>query len=307
MFYNTKANLIFILCLTMILNACGNSIQTESEIATSVALTVQAQNSLTDVLNIPSPTLDTVAKPTGTPEMTPSNTPSGSAANPGCVASANLVSENPPDDVLLKPGEYFWKTWTFVNSGTCIWNQNYSLVYWDGDLMGGLISYPFSEIVNPGETMDLSIYLQTPLTEGSFKGYWRFQTSWDEYFGVGPQGSSFYVSVSTSNKPKYGIASVTYNLVREPATGCPLNTRYHLYVTVTSDGPVTFSYYFDQSDGNESGIQTVKLKNAESITLKRTWQISKNDSPNPRWIKFIITDPQYRDYGEEPILHNCFN
>lgn len=295
-----------LILIAMIISACGAKPQAEADIATAVAQTVQAQNSLTEIADRPTETSVPPTEILSFTEAPPTEGPSGTAANPGCVASANLVSENPPDNVLLKPGEYFWKTWTFLNTGTCVWNTSYKLVFWDGELMGGLVSYPFSEIVNPGETMDLSIYLLAPAAEGSFTGFWRFETPWEEYFGVGAQASSFYVQISTAEKLRYGIANVTYNLVRDPETGCPLNVRYYVYATVTSNGPVTFSYYWDQSDGNESGIRTVKLKDAESVTLERSWLISNNDSPNPRWIKLVITDPVYRDYGEVPILHNCF-
>jgi len=302
-----KSNLIPLLISIAILTAsCGSPAQTQSDIATAVAQTIQAQDSLTKVSTLPTLTSVPTLPASATPEVIPTNTSGPLSSNPGCVASARLIGESPPDDTLFLPGEYFWKTWTFQNTGTCIWNTSYSLVFKEGDLLGGLISYPFTEVVQPEGTYSISIYLQAPATEGTSKGYWRFKTPWGEDFGVGPQNISFYVQIGVSVKPKYGITSVTYELVRDPAQGCPLNVRYTVVATVTSSGPLDFAYYWDQKDGNESGIRYYSFKEAGSAIFKRDWLISLNDSPNPRWIKFIVTEPVYQDYGEAIIDHDCF-
>jgi hypothetical protein len=294
-------------CVVLIATSCGSPAQNESEIATAVAQTVQAQNSLTKVSALPTLTPVPPLVATSTPEVTLTNTPSAASANPGCISSASLTGENPPDNTLLQPGESFWKTWTLLNTGTCTWDSSYSLVYWSGDLLGGLTTYPFPEMVAPGDAKDISIYLKTPETNGTYTGYWRIQTPWGENFGVGPANDSFYVQVGVSDdkKPGYGITDLTYELVREPEEGCPLNVRYYVYATVTTNGPLEFSYYWDQSDGNESGIQTYKTKKAETVTFKRDWVIAKNDNPNPRWIKFIVTGSNAREVKAD-ILHNCF-
>jgi hypothetical protein len=298
------------ICLAVISAACGNPAQTQFEIETAVAQTVQAQNSLTKVSALPTltpaaPTQGALSTPTNsTPGIDSTNTPSTSS-NPGCVASAELVSESPPDETLLSPGEYFWKTWTFLNTGTCYWDKSYSLVFWDGDIMGGLASYPLSEVVAPNETFDISIYLQAPATEGIVAGYWRFKSPWSEYFGVGPQNLSFYVQVNVSTNLKYEVVSVTYKMERQPATGCPLNVRFIVTAFVTTNGPMGFDYRWDQSDGNNSGIRHFEVEKAETVTFKREWLISLNDNPVPRWINFIITGPKYKDFGSIVWEHEC--
>ncbi|GAB4464388.1 MAG: hypothetical protein Kow0070_26090 [Anaerolineales bacterium] len=287
--------------------SCGTSAQTESDVATAVAQTVQAQTSLTKVALLstptPAPTLPTDSTPTAEP---PTATPAAQAApNQFCTASALLVGENPPDKTVYLPGEYFWKTWTFVNTGTCTWDSSYSLVFWSGEHMGGLVSYPLSEVVPPNETMDISIYLQAPAADGVYTGYWRFKSPWGADFGSGPLSSSFYVEIEVSSKPKYAITSVEYQLVRDPAEGCPVNVRYTVYATVTTNGPLEFNYYWDQSDGNESGVRTFAMTQAGSKTFSREWMIGRGDSPNPRWIQFIVTAPKYQEYDKVTILNNC--
>jgi len=303
--YNNTITIL--VCITLLLTSCGNPAQSEADIATAVALTVQAQNALTEVAALPTTTPVPALENTPAPEPVTTNTQAAVSANPGCVVSAALIGENPPDNTLYRPGDTFWKTWTLLNTGTCTWDLSYSLVYWSGDLLGGLTTYKLPDVIAPNEAKDISILLKAPETDGTFTGYWRIQTPWGENFGVGPSNESFYVQIGVSSDKKlsYGVTNLTAELVRDPETGCPLNVRYYVYATVTTNGPLQFSYYWDQSDGNESGIKTQKVKEAGSVTFSRDWLISKNDSPNPRWIKFIITGSNAREVKVD-ILHDCF-
>jgi hypothetical protein len=299
--------LSLLVCLAILTTSCGNTDQTQFDIETAVAQTVQAQNSLTKVSAPPTLTPVPPLPSTSTPQADSTNTPAAAASNPGCVVSAELIGENPPDSKLLSPGEYFWKTWTFLNTGSCTWDKSYNLIFWDGDLMGGLVSYPLSEVVPPEDTFDISIYLQAPITEGTATGYWRFQTPWGENFGAGALSSSFYVkiAVSTAEKLKYEVTNVTYKLDRKPETGCPLNVLYTVTAFVTTNGPTDFDYRWDQSDGNESSIKHYEVEAAETVTFKREWLISLNDNPVPRWINFIITGPKRKDFGNITWEHDC--
>jgi hypothetical protein len=288
--------------------ACGSPSQSESDISTAVAQTVQARDSLTEIANIPMATLQTNTEAAVTPAITPTNAPTlvSAPADPDCIG-ASLVGENPPDGVILKPGEYFWKTWTFQNTGTCAWDASYELVYKSGDLMGGLISYPLPEPVLPGEQKDISIYLKAPDTEGTFTGYWQLQTPWEANFGVGMYDEPVYVQVvvSSKEKPKYGITSITYEVVRDPPTGCPTNVRYTVYATITTDGPHEFEYFWNQSDENESGAKYMEFTEAGSQTISREWMVGRGDSPNPRWMRIVVLTPQRQGYGYAYILNNC--
>jgi hypothetical protein len=306
MYFGKNKFLPLMICISVMAASCGSPSQTDTDIATAVAQTVQARNSLTEVSALPTLTPAPVLELSPTPEPILPTNPPVEAGNPGCVTSAVLVGENPPDGTIYKPGDYFWKTWTFLNSGTCIWNTSYTLNFWDGDLMGGLTSYPLSEEVAPQDTVNISIYLQAPATEGTATGFWRLKTPWGADFGVGPQSTSFYVQIGVSAKPKYGITDVTFDLVRDPAKDCPQNVMYTVVATVTSNGPVEFDYYWDQSDGNESGVRSYKFKEAGSTIFKREWMIGLGDSPNPRWIQYIITGPKYLEYERVVIDHDCF-
>lgn len=294
--------------LVFIGSACGTAAQPQVDISTAVAQTVQAQNSLTKVAEIPTFTPAPPVAATTAPDLSVTNTAAPAAVGiPNCTLSARLASENPPDGTLLKPGENFWKTWTIQNTGTCTWDQSYKLVYQSGDLMGGLTSYSLPEVVAPGEAKNITIYLKAPEAEGQTTGNWSLLTPWNTYFGVGATSDPFYVQIVVSNdkRPKYGITSVTYRLTRDPESGCPTNVLYTVYATITTNGPYEFGYYWDQNDGNESGIKPMVFDGAGSKTLTRTWMIGKGDSPNPRWMQIIVTDPVRQEYDRFVFENNC--
>ena len=302
-----KNNLILLSLLSILMSACGSSSQNQTDISTAVAQTVVAQNSLTEVAAMPTPTPVPSSEATVLPDVVSTNTVAPIAGAPGCTVSAELTGETPPDETLLKPGEYFWKTWTLENTGTCTWDATYKLMYKSGDLMDGLISYPLVETVAPGEAKDISIYLKAPGSAGTYAGYWQIQTPWNATFGVGPLSSPFYVKVvvSDAKKLKYEITSVTYNIVRNPEEGCPVNVRYTVNATITTNGPYVLEYYWEQSDGNESSRKPMIFTEAGSITVSREWMVGRGDSPNPRWMQIVVTDPILHYYEKAIWPNNC--
>ena len=311
MFRTEKYRVLAVLAgLMVLISACGTSAGQEASISTSVAQTVQAGESLTSVASLPTATPSPAVNfQAGTPVAAlPTSAPTlaSAPADPNC-AKASLVGENPPDGVIVKPGESFWKTWTLKNEGTCTWTAAYSLVFSNGDLMGGLTSYPLNDDIAPGEQKDISIYLKAPDAEGTSTGYWKLQSPWNSSFGVGPSGEPFYVQVNVSNaaEPEYGIAKVEYNLVRDPLGGCPTNVRYILYTTITSNGPFKFNYVWHQSDGNNTHEKTIEFTEAGSKTISREWMVGKGDSANTRWIEFVVTSPEYREYGKAEFENLC--
>ena len=308
MFELQKNKVLFtVSILAFIVNACGGSSQSQIDISTAVAQTVQAQNSLTKIANAPTLTPVPSVAIIATTDLVATNTPAPVVGAPACTTSARLAAENPPDATLLKPSENFWKTWTLENTGTCTWDSTYNLVYHSGDLMGGLTSYPLPEVVAPGVSKNISIYLKSPDTDGTYKGNWYIQTPWNTYFGVGATSDPFYVeiAVSSAKKPAYGITSVTYKLIRDPEKGCPVNVVYTVYATITTNGPFELAYYWNQSDGNHSGVKNMKFTQAGSQTISREWMIGKVNNPNPRWMQIILTGPTYQEYDKVVYVHEC--
>ena len=89
-----------------------------------------------------------------------------------------------PDDTKLSAGEAFIKTWKVRNSGTCIWNEAYSLAFTSGDQMGSPLSVPLDETA-PEETLQISVSLIAPTTSGIFSGIYEFRNANGEIISIG--------------------------------------------------------------------------------------------------------------------------
>jgi hypothetical protein len=64
---------------------------------------------------------------------------------------ARLVRESVPDGSDFEPGEYFQKSWSLRNVGSCVWYPDMRLVFRSGDQMEGPDSVRLNEYVEPGE------------------------------------------------------------------------------------------------------------------------------------------------------------
>ncbi len=302
MFELRKNKVLFVgMVVVLLMSACGGASQNQTEIATAVAQTVEAQNSLTEVASVPTstpilptPSLDMTATP-GTDVVLPTAT-NTLVPNPGCVLSANLAQEDPPDGKIFKAGESFLKTWWLQNTGTCTWDSTYRLVYWDGDLIGGAVSYPLPVVVAPGETKEIAILLQAPATDGQYRGYWRLKSPWGYDFGVGPAGQSFYVDISVSSDPKAdrAVTAISLDYVRDPLGGCPYNPiLYTFYAKITTNAKVRVRYYWRFSDGGQSETQVLDFADAGTKTVNSEPYVLHKDSKSiPRTASIVIESPQ---------------
>ena len=59
-----------------------------------------------------------------------------------------------PDGMEVNPGRNFTKTWRLINSGTCPWTADYSLVWFSGAELTQQLEIQLPNIVNPGEVVD---------------------------------------------------------------------------------------------------------------------------------------------------------
>jgi hypothetical protein len=195
----------------------------------------------------------------------------------------------------MKPGEQFWKTWTIQNTSTCTWNTSYQIIFWDGDLMGGATYYNFPQTVFPGGSVEVPLLLTAPEADGLYTSEWMFKTPDGVRFGVGEYSAPItaIIQVSSAAKPDYGIVKVEYDVTREPLYGCPANVWYTVTAKVTTNGPVEFSYYWAQWDGNDSNPKTIEVKEAGITTLTRQDARGLATNPGEKWMQLVITDPAF--------------
>ncbi len=301
--FQTKKYILLFLTTMLMITACGSNVDNESAIQTAVAETVAAQHSniLTNT-QIPPTTLI----PTQTPYQiqtslpTPFSTVIATLPNQNSkaeCAKASLTGENTdvlPDGTILKPGTQFTKTWFITNTSTCVWDTSYKIIFWSGDTLGGGYVYNLPQVTGPGQTVPISLVLTAPSTDGAYRSEWKLQTPDNINFGVGMYDSPFYaeIQVSASDKPQqYGVTALNAYYVREPKTGCPANSLYTFYVTVTTNGPTEFSYFWSQKDGNDSKVKHVEIESATNTTFTREWKFGRANSQGAKWVAFTITEP----------------
>jgi hypothetical protein len=121
-----------------------------------------------------------------------------------CTDKAEFVRDvTIPDGARLDPGMTFSKTWRFLNSGTCTWTPEYSIVFVSGSSMSGARTIALPGQVSPGSQVDLSVLLQAPASNGDYEGFWKLRNGKGNLFGIGDYGNSpFWVRIQVGPKPE---------------------------------------------------------------------------------------------------------
>jgi hypothetical protein len=300
--------------LALLLSACGAAANQQPTIGTAVAQTVQAQNTLAAQATPTEPaaatntplTLATV--PPLSTKAPPTAPPTGSSL---CTASASFVSETIPDGTITSAGSTFTKTWRVKNTGTCSWDSTWKWVYVSGDLLGGSSFYNFPHPAAPGDTVDVPVVFTAPADGGSYRGYWKIKSPWGMVFGDSGSGNAFWVDIvvgsgtpsNSKTETAYGITNVTYDVSR---TCTQANTFYTITAYISSNGPVTATYTWAQSDGNNKGNNKITFTSAATKSVTRDWSQHIGSSENPRWAQIIVTDPTYHEYPQFTLPPLCW-
>lgn len=160
------------LLTAMVISACGST------------ATPQPSSTPTPT-SAPTITLTVAATPEPTATATETETPLPTPTDQGdCLNRAEFVSDvTIPDNTNLQQRDKFVKTWRIRNTGSCIWNMRYGLVFLKGAQMSALYSAPFVETL-PGGTLDVSLEMVAPAQDGIFTGVYQIQSPSDKRFGV---------------------------------------------------------------------------------------------------------------------------
>jgi hypothetical protein len=229
--------------------------------------------------------------------------PSGSTLSPTPTSIDYLISAvedvTIPDGDTLSPGENIVKTWRLTNGGLSLWPAETRLVFVSGDQMGAeavMLQHP----VAPGQTVEVSVNLQTPTTEGAYQGYFMLQTDTGKLFGVGKTGTdAFWVKIAV--KEFFQVTSARVKAFPEAYTGaCPGMVTLTAEITTTLPGEVT--YYFITTSGN-SPTYTLSFAAAGTITSSPiTWPVT---GPDPLAVSIYIDFPNHQEFSSVTIPITC--
>lgn len=215
---NVRTTITFAFIALLALSACRAPAITEvpnptdnlNALFTQVAATLIAQGETSPTPEITNTPLVVTATSSPTtappiPAATNTNTPVPATSVPVavCNQAAFMSDVTIPDGTQMSKGEDFTKTWRLRNTGTCTWDGDYTVVFESGTNMASKTSFKLPKNVAPGENVDISILMEAPDPNGTYKGNWELRSDTGATFGVAGSGGSagvpFFVLIKVTN------------------------------------------------------------------------------------------------------------
>ncbi len=232
-------------------------VQVTAPFATTVAL---------DVSKLPAGSYTVIANGVSAVFSVPSGNPAPTAAatavptSIGCVDSAAFVSDvTIPDNTELGPKVPFTKSWRLKNTGSCLWNSRYLVAYLSGTAMTQQPAYWFlrdDQTVAPGQTVDVSIGMTSPVQSGKYGSWWGLKNEAGELMPIqgGARGNSFYVKIVVKDGGEGAAGAITASsidieLEQGSGTSCSADATYFVHAYITADGPTSARYEIESSAG----------------------------------------------------------
>ncbi len=195
------------------------AMQTVQALATEQVFSTMVSEA-TSVSNLP--TLIVVDEPTPVPGQNITNTPQATAPEETPLPILTSIPMDKatfikdvtfPDNSVIAAGTDFTKTWRLKNDGQTTWTADYELIFSNGNAMDGKAASKIGFVVKPGETIDLSVDLKSPLNSGEYKGEWMLRTPAGKIFGVGDKADkTFWVIINVENYKTESVPSEIYPL-----------------------------------------------------------------------------------------------
>ena len=212
--------LLVFLFLMLAISACG----TQSPVETAAPTVTETRAATaTEVLTATATeTPSAQASVTTTPETeTPFPT------NPAdCTNSAAFVADvTIADNDILPAGADFTKTWRIRNTGTCVWNPDYTLSHYSEERMLAPASVPLS-VTYPGQTTDIAVDLTASSADGKHTAYFVIKNPAGLIMKIDNDSRlwvvinvSSQVAAATQSLATGQVAAATQNAGSIPVTG----------------------------------------------------------------------------------------
>jgi len=142
--------------------------------------------------NSAAPTVSFDATPTAlfgaTPVFTQVSLPTTAPTQALGDSCLNAVFEEDityPDGTVVKAGETITKIFKIRNTGTCGWDEGFTLVFIGGSANIGAYNYEFQskDAVAGGEAINIAVGVTLSCTQGNQEASWRLRSDAGYYFG----------------------------------------------------------------------------------------------------------------------------
>ncbi len=169
--------------------------------------------------------------------------------NTNCVDEFTYVSDiTIPDGMTITPNTIFTKIWYVQNSGTCMWNSNYKVVYNSGDEVGMAKAFPLLEpgnYIRPGESTAVQVHLLAPTEiNKTYSTVWALESDKGIRFGSGP-AKNLYLSSNFRVENQFVVTQNFGSLICSDDYG---------YITCGANGDSDRgAVYYDETPMSEAG------------------------------------------------------
>ena len=175
---------------TLLFSACGSNIPkgTPTPTVDLGAVATSAIQTFVVQLTEQAPALTDTPSFTDTPRATNTSLAplaTNTSPRPTSASCANMTfikDISIPDETQLSIGQMFTKTWEVKNTGNCPWTTGFKLAFSYGEPMGGQ-SVSMPQVVNVGDTIDLSVNLKVPNKSSKLTGVWTLLDDKNQPFG----------------------------------------------------------------------------------------------------------------------------
>ena len=235
-------------------------------------------NGVSAVFNLPGET------PTATPIPVVIIAPTSSA----CSDSAAFIKDvTIPDNSVLPSNTAFTKTWRLKNTGTCTWDSSYLVAYISGAAMSQQPGYwivPQGQTVAPGQTVDVSVGMTSPVETGNYASYWGLKKLDGKFMPIqdGANGDSFFVKIKVGNGITPGNVTAA-SIIIEPEQGsgpaCTADSTYLVHASITTSGATTVTYEIDSTAGQTpAGYFQTSNSGDPSLSIPGTFVFDQADT-----------------------------
>jgi hypothetical protein len=116
------------------------------------------------------------------------------------LESAGKISEIYPDSSHVLPNQVFTQSWTIKNTGTTTWTNQYSFVYSAGQMSINHTRNYLTNTVLPGQTVTLSVAMESPSSNGIYKDQWAFINSSSDLIPIDGQDNLSAIIIVTNSQ-----------------------------------------------------------------------------------------------------------